>query len=476
MDRRPSINPYLMGNFAPIRSEDDFTLQVRGELPAGIRGTLYRIGPNPQFEPRDPHHHWFAGDGMVHAFHIEGGTVTYRNRYVRTPKWEWEHAAGRSLFAGFNTALNDPLAQGRDAGVANTNILHHAGRLLALNESSPPFEVAHGSLEPCGYVSGPGGRVTAHPKVDPRTGELVWFAYDVGEAPLSATVRYGVTDARGRVIRRDDFQAPYCSMMHDFLVTEHYVLFPVLPLTGSVERAARGLPAIAWEPSRAAYVGVMRRDADVSTLRWFNTEACHVFHPMNAWEADGRLFADVFRYDAAPMFPLADGTAGPHGMARLWRWTFDLSGASDTIRQEPIDDLEGEFPRFDERRTGLPYRHGWYGADLHGENTCEPLRLNALVHLDVKTGQRQVYALPRGDLVSEPVFIPRSATAAEGDGWLTAVVWRAAENRSDLLVFEALDIGRGPIATAAVPRRVPFGFHGNWVVDASAPRPGAQEA
>jgi carotenoid cleavage dioxygenase-like enzyme len=466
MDGSASVNPYLTGNFAPVRSEDDFTLPVTGEIPLELRGTLYRIGPNPQYEPIGPGYHWFTGDGMVHAFRVEDGKVTCRNRYVRTPKWELEHSVGRSLFAGFNPSLNDLLAQGRDAGVANTHIVSHAGRLLALNESYPPFELEHGSLDSRGYVSDYRGHVTAHPKVDPRTGELVWFAYGVGDSPLSAGIRYGVTDARGKVIRRDDFQAPYCSMMHDFLVTENYVLFPVLPLTGSLERATRGLPPIAWEPSRAAYVGVMRREADVSTIRWFNTEACHVFHPMNAWEEDGKLFADVFRYDAAPLFPLADGSPGRHGMARLWRWTFELSGSSDVIKQEAIDDLDGEFPRFDERRTGLPYRHGWYGADTHAENTHEPLRLNAIAHLDHKTGQRRVYELPRGDLTSEPVFIPRSVDAAEGDGWLTAVVWRAAEDRSDLLVFDALEVTRGPIASAAMPRRVPFGFHGNWVPDA----------
>ncbi|PTL78876.1 carotenoid oxygenase family protein [Vitiosangium sp. GDMCC 1.1324] len=462
MEGNVPVNPYLTRNFAPVRSEDDFELQVTGEIPEGLRGTLYRIGPNPQFDPIDPNYHWFTGDGMVHAFRFENGKVTYRNRYVRTPKWELEHAEGRSLFSGFNSTLNDPLAQGKDAGVANTHIVSHAGRLLALNESYPPFEMAHGSLDSRGYVPDYRGRVTAHPKIDPRTGEMVWFAYGVGDQPMSARVSYGVTSATGKVMRRDDFQAPYCSMMHDFLVTENYVLFPILPLTGSHERAMRGLPPIAWEPERATYVGVMRRDADVSTLRWFNTGACHVYHPMNAWEEGGKIVADVFRYDSAPLFPRADGSPGQHSMARLWRWTFDVEGTSDAIKEAAIDDLDGEFPRFDERRTGLSYRHGWYGADT-AATVGEPLRLNTIAHLDNRTGQRSVFELPGGDLTSEPVFTPRSADAAEGDGWLTAVIWRAGENRSDLLVFDALDVAKGPIATAAMPRRVPFGFHGNWV-------------
>ena len=458
MDGEVRTNPYLTGNFAPVRSEDDFVLEVEGEIPAGMRGVLYRNGPNPQYEPRDPNHHWFVGDGMIHAFAVEDGRVAYRNRYVRTPKWELEHEHGRSLFAGFNPMLSDPIAQGHDGGVANTNIVHHAGRLLALEEGHMPFELEERTLAPRGYVQPYCDRVTAHPKLDPKTGEMVWFAYGVG-APLGAGISYGVTNSAGEVVRRDDFQAPYASMIHDFLVTARHVLFPVLPLTGSLERAMKGLPAYAWEPDKRSYVGVMARDADVSTIRWFETDACYVFHPMNAWDEDGKVVAEVFRYDAAPLFPLADGSPGVRSAARLVRWTFDLAGNSDRIIEEAIDDLDGEFPRFDERFAGSRHRHGWYAGDTTG---AKSVKLNAIAHLDRQTGRRQMFDFG-ADLVSEPVFTPRSATAEEGDGWLTAVVWRAAENRSDFLVFEAQDVAKGPIATAKLPRRVPFGFHGNWV-------------
>jgi carotenoid cleavage dioxygenase-like enzyme len=459
MDGEVRINPYLAGNFAPLRSEDDFDLEVVGEIPPDMRGALFRIGPNPQFEPRDPNHHWFAGDGMVHGFHLADGKASYRNRYVRTPKWQVEHEAGRSLFGGFNPLLSDPSVAGKDSGVANTNIVWHAGRLMALEEGHAPFRMDPKTLESRGYVEAYRGRVTAHPKLDPATGEMVWFAYGVGEAPLSAGMSYGVTAADGQVVRREDFQAPYSSMVHDFMVTETHVLFPVLPLTGSLERAMSGRPPYAWEPEKGSFVGVMRRDADVSSIRWFNTEACYVFHPLNAWEADGKLFADVMRYDTAPLFPNADGSPGKKAAARLVRWTFDLLGASDAIKEEPLDDLDGEFPRVDPRVETRKHRHGWYAADPGGART---IRQSAIAHLDFQTGQREVFALDGGDQTSEPVFVPRAADAAEGDGWVTAVVWRAGEDRSDLLIFEARDIAKGPVAVAKVPRRVPFGFHGNW--------------
>jgi carotenoid cleavage dioxygenase len=463
MDGDVRINPYLAGNYAPVRSEDDFNLDVQGEIPQGLRGTLYRNGPNPQFEPRDANHHWFLGDGMIHAFHVADGKVTYKNRYVRTPKWDLENKAGRSLFGAWgNPMTTDPLAMGHEGGVANTNIVSHAGRLMALEEGHAPFEIAPHTLEPRGYLDEYRGRVTAHPKMDPKTGEMVWFAYGVGPMPLSAGMSYGVTDKTGKVVRREEFQAPYSSMVHDFLVTENYVLLPILPLTGSIERAMSGRPAFAWEPEKGSYVGLMRRDGDPSSIRWFNTEACYVFHPMNAYEADGKIVAEVCRYDRAPAFPNPDGSPGEDVGARLVRWTFDLANGSDAIKEEPIDDLFSEFPRFDERLAGSAYRHGYYAA---GTGTGGFVKLNAIAHLDLKTGARQVHELGAGNLPSEPVFTPRSADAPEGDGWLTAVVYRGAEDVSEFVVYDAQAVAKGPIATARMPRRVPFGFHGNWVAD-----------
>ena len=459
MDGSQKINPYLAGNFAPVRSEDDFELEITGEIPAGLHGAFYRNGPNPQFEPRGPYH-WFGGDGMIHGFFVEDGRVSYRNRYVRTPRWTHENEVGEARFGSLgNPMATHPSAMALDSGVANTNIVWHAGRLLALEEGHQPFELDPVSLASKGYDASYGGRVTAHPKIDPETGEMVWFAYAAGEMPLSSQVSFGLTDAAGKVTRRDEFQAPYCSMVHDFLVTRSHALFPILPLTGSLERAMRGGPAFAWEPEKGAFVGVMRRDASVDSVRWFETEACYVFHPLNAWEEGDLIHADVMEYPQAPLFPLADGTMTRNAAARLVRWTFDLAGDTNAIRRTPLDDLPGEFPRLDERRAGLGYRHGWYAV-----NQSRPggVQFDGIAHLDLKTGKRAVCAFDGGDAPGEPVFVPRSPDAEEGDGWLVAVVYRAAEDRSDFIVLDAQNVAAGPVGTARVPRRVPFGFHGNW--------------
>ncbi len=449
-------SPFLTGNFAPVRSEDDFALTVTGKIPDGLNGALYRNGPNPQFEPRGDFH-WFGGDGMIHGFFIEDGQARYRNRWVHTPRWTDEHKAGRALFGsmGGPSALS---VTGHDSGVANTNIVRHAGRLMALEEAHAPFELDAQTLEAKGYVE-TGGNFTAHPKMDPETGEMVWFAYSAGVLPLNDQIDYGVTDGAGKITRRDRFTAPYASMVHDFLVTRNHVLFPILPLTGSLTRAMRGGPAFAWEPEKGAFVGVMDRRASVDTIRWFELPPCYVFHPMNAWEEGSLIHAEVMEYPRAPLFPNVDGSKPEDDSAVLVRWTFDLAAPSNTVKRTVLDDMAGEFPRFDERRAGLPYRHGWFASQA-GRDV---LGFDSLSHIDLATGKRTTMLLPDGDNASEPVFVPRSADAGEGDGWLLAPVYRAATNTSDLIILDAQDITAGPVATIHVPRRVPFGFHGNWV-------------
>jgi carotenoid cleavage dioxygenase-like enzyme len=457
------INPYLIGNFAPVRSEDNFTnLTITGEFPKDLNGSLYRNGPNPQLEPRDPNHHWFAGDGMIHGFYIAEGKVSYLNRYVHTNKYVLEHEAGRSLFGTFgNPMTSDPSVMGQDSGVGNTNIVWHGGKLLALEEGHDPFELDPVTLESRGYrdYTGAARRFTAHPKLDPETGEMVFFGYSAGEGFMTDDVAYGVADKTGKVTRLDTFKAPFCSMIHDFFVTKNHVAFPVLPLTGNLERAMNGKPAFAWEPDKGSHIGVMRRDGNVDSIRWFMTDPCYVFHPMNMWEEGTKIYADVMQYPNAPLFPNVDGSPGKPAGARLVRWTLDLAGNTNTIKQEKLDDITGEFPRLDERRAGLAYRHGYYAAS---STNSDKLLFDSIAHFDAQTGKRVLHTFAAGDAPGEPVFVPRRPDAAEGDGWLLAVIYRGETDTSDLAVFDAQDVVKGPIGLASLPRRVPFGFHGNW--------------
>ena len=255
-------HPNLIDGFAPLQMECDAPdLVIEGEVPRELNGAFFRNGPNPQFAPRGDHH-WFAGDGMIHGFYIHEGRVAYKNRWVRTVKWKKEHEAGRALFGAFNPMESDPSVMGMETdGIANTNIVWHAGKLLALEEAHAPFELDPASLDSIGPWTFEGklkGPMTAHPKIDPETGEMLFFGYNAAGL-ISEDMSFHVVDKHGRLVRSETFKAPYAAMVHDFIVTRDHVIFPIMPLTGSMERAMSGAPVYAWEPEKGVHIGIMPR-------------------------------------------------------------------------------------------------------------------------------------------------------------------------------------------------------------------------
>ena len=458
MSRSFPDDPFLRGNYAPWSMEGEIhDLVVEGEIPRDLDGTLYRNGPNPQFTPRG-RYHWFDGDGMIHAFTIRDGKAHYRNRWVRTQRFTMEREAGEALFGGLNDmTATDPRAAGIFPNAANTNIIVHAGKLLALWEAGPPHELDPRTLDAIGPYDFGGkllGPMTAHPKVDPETGEMLFFGY----SPFPPYLRYYVASADGKLTRSEEIEVPLPTMMHDFITTREHVIFMVFPATLRFENFASGAP-IRWEPELGTKIGVMPRNGGNADVQWFATDPCYVFHPMNAYTENGKVIADVCRFERLPLFDGEDAKGFANGpAARLTRWTLDLTGGA--VKEERRDDSTVEFPRLDERYTGLRYRHGYAGG-----RTGSPLNVgafNALFHYDHQTGRRRMHDLGPTCFTSEPIFVPRSPQSPEGEGFLLAVVYRHEENRSDLLILDAENVEDKPLATLKLPHRVPYGFHGNW--------------
>lgn len=462
-------HPNLRGNFAPLRMECDLPdVIVSGDMPLDLDISYYRNGPDPQFPPRGPYH-WFGGDGMLHMFNIAKGQVGYRNRWVRTTKFEMEREAGESLFSPMNPMGNDKRTHGVETnGLANTNIVFHGDKLLALEEGHAPFELNRHTLESIGPHTFEGkysGPMTAHPKMDEQTGEMLFFGY-MAAGPFSPEISFQVVNAAGELTRSEMITAPYPAMVHDFMVTKEHVLFPIFPLTGSLERAMQGQPAFAWEPGKGTHIGVMPRNGSAADVRWFETDPCFVFHPMNAYTDGETIRAHVMQFEEAPLFPHLDGKKPDRekANARLCEWEIDLRANSNGIKRTYLDDITGEFPRLDERLTGLEYRHGYYAASTR-KNGGDGF--NSVVHQDLVSGSAVRFDLPDGDFTGEPVFVPKSVSAAEGEGYLLSLLYRGAENRSDLAVFDAQNVSDGPVALAQLPHRIPFGFHGNWCANNS---------
>jgi carotenoid cleavage dioxygenase-like enzyme len=407
----PERPTYLAGRFAPVPDEiDAVDLPVEGTLPPELDGRYLRNGPNP-LPGTDPGH-WFAGHGMLHGVRMRGGRAEwYRNRWVRTRALE-----GRPFLTDHGPDLT--------AVVANTHIVEHAGRLLALVESGFPYEVDRdlGTVGPCDF----GGRLTtamtAHPKTDPTTGELHFFGY----SPFPPYLTYHRLSAAGELVvsRPVDVAGP--TMMHDFAITANHVVWLDLPIVFSAEGLGGALPYV-WDESYGARLGVMRFDDPTGHVRWFEIDPCYVFHVGTAHEdAAGRIVLDGARYaaaDAAAMWgagvtgrrsrPSTAAAAAATGLARMHRWTLDP--ASGTVTGTPLADRPVEFPTVDDALVGRDARYRYAVSTSPREN--------AIVKLDVTSGATTAHELGPDVTAGEAVFVPAGGPGSrrEDDGWLLTI-------------------------------------------------------
>ncbi|MDQ2679181.1 MAG: carotenoid oxygenase family protein, partial [Actinomycetota bacterium] len=326
------------------------------------------------------------------------------------------------------------------------------------------------------------GPMTAHPKVDPATGELHFFGYSA----MAPYLRYHVADAGGRLIRSLDIDLPNPVMMHDFAITEHHVVFFDAPALFDLSGFLGGGPMIRWEPDLGTRIGVMRRDGDGSDLRWAEVEPCYVFHFLNAWSDGSTLVLDGCRLprldigleagtEPAPTSgsssdgSSSDGSSSDGG-GHLSRFTVDLDTFQATTTQ--LTDLRGDFPRIDERAAGREHRFGYLAtivdprsADDPGASNPEEGAFDSVTRIDLADGTTHSHRFGPGRTCGEPVFAPDPSRDGQDGGWLLTWVHDAATDRSDLVVLDAADVEAAPVATVHAGRRVPFGFHGAWLPD-----------
>lgn len=467
----PADNPFLNFPYGPIQMECDASdLVVEGEIPADLSGSLYRNGPNQRFRPRGEYH-LFAGDGMVHAFHIKDGKVNYNNRWVRTAKWHIEDKEERAVLNAMNPFDCEPeysdFVLSDKEGLANTAVVWHGGRLLTMEEGHRPFELDPDTLESIGSWNFRGKlntAMTAHPKIDPKTGEMIFFAY-MATGPFSADVMVHKVNPQGILTESIHIPTPYSSMVHDFVITDNYIIIPVMPITGSLERAMEGGPPFAWEPEKGVHIGILPRNGGTAEdIRWIGMDTSFTFHFMNGYEEDGKIFIDGCQYEHVPLFSTPDGESTGKALPYLTRWNIDLGNPDAKVEFERIDEYESEFPQCDPRYVGQAYRHGWYSSpDGTLASTLEENDsfFNCVGHYEHGSGKVDRYSLGQ-TIVSEPLFVPRSADAAEGEGYLLTVGTSFETHTSSLYIFDALNVSGGPLAVAHLSHRVPSGFHGFW--------------
>lgn len=465
---------------APGRFECDIhDLEVvQGEVPPDLDGSFFRVGPDPQFPPLLGDDIPLNGDGMASLFRFQGGRVSLRTRWIHTQKFIAERAAGRALYGAYrNPFTDDPSVAGRSRGTANTNIVWQGRRLLALKEDSLPVQLDPHTLRTLGDCDFDGRyrhpTFTAHPKVDPRSGEMHAFGYEAG-GEASADIVYCVVDRHGRMQQQQLFTAPYACMVHDFGVTHEHVLFMITPLVADMDLMLRGGPHFAWDGELPAHLGVFPRAQGPAGMRWFRTGTCFASHVMNAHSEGSRVHLDTPTSEMVvfPFFPLRHGQVfDPRRAApRLQRWTVDLDSPSDQVHRRDLAAVEAEFPRIDDRYAMGRQRHGWSVSRAEGRDTNTSLSgktFNALAHFefdaDGEAVRTTVFHVGDDSATQEPTFVPRPGGTEEGDGYVLALVNRLAENRNDLLVLHARDFKAPPVATLRLPVRLRNGLHANWV-------------
>jgi carotenoid cleavage dioxygenase-like enzyme len=469
------LDPYLLGSYAPQLEEITADgLKVVGELPRDLEGIFVRNGANPRFIPTG-RYHWFDGDGMVHAVHFEQGKATYRNRFVKTRGLADELAAGRPLWNGImeRPDLENPRGPFKDT--ANTDLVFHAGQLMALWWlGGKPHVLQLPSLETSGiqkYDGALGKGMCAHPKVDPRTGEMMFIDY----APFPPFLTYGVVSAEGKMVHKVTIDLPGPRLQHDIAITPSFTVLMDLPMYFEPEKLAQGRMVPRFYRDQSIRFGLIPRHGTGEQVRWFDASPGYIYHCVNAWEEDGKVVLVGCLMDE----PLANDpnnrpspTEVPTlGILRLnptfRRWTFDL--ATGTTKEEQLDDVPAEFPRMDNRLLGVKSRFSYHQRVRSGAT----LQFDGVVKYDLERGTSAAHTYPRGWYGGETGFCPRVGSTSEDDGYLCTFVQEEATGASELFVLDAKNVEQPPLARVKIPQRVPTGYHSWWVTkdDLSHQRP-----
>lgn len=445
----PAVKFWQQGNFRPVAEEvTEMSLKVEGSIPPQLNGLYVRNGTNSSSGISD---HFFGGDGMIHGVRLEAGQAKwYRNRYVDTPVYRKENG-------GFGT----PKPEDTTSAVS---LLYHGGKLMSLGEFGYPYIINPDDLSTEGTYNYDGkltGNMTAHPRIDPATGELLFFGYNVMQPYLT----YMRADAQGNMLQVEPIEITGPSMIHDFAVTDNYVVFMEMQVRFSwlSAIAGSGLP-FKWDDNAPCRFGVMPRTGTNADVKWFDVPSCFVFHIMNSFEQGDEVKVDAARYDQL-------WVKNSHDFfhpARLSRFTMNMKTGKASV--ERIYDGAMEFPQVNRDYWTKNYRYG-YSLIVDEEHDSPELIDKAeggIRKYDLQTGAVDSYQPGPALTPGEAVFIPASESGGgEDDGYLASYVYDKNTDTSAFCLFDATRVSAGPIARVLLPVRVPVGFHGVWVPESA---------
>ena len=473
-------HPYRTGPWRPQTTEwdaDDLTA-VEGEIPADLDGVYLRNTENP-LHPALKFYHPFDGDGMIHVVGFRDGKAFYRNRFIRTDGFAAENEAGGALWPG----LAEPVEVARREygwgartlmkDASSTDVIVHRGTALTsfyqcgdLYRVDPLTGETMGKEDWNGRFPSAWG-VSAHPKVDDRTGELLFFTYSKQEPHL----RYGVVNADNDVLHLTDVPLPGPRLPHDMAFTRNYVILNDFPLFWDPELLKSGIHLPGFHRDMPSRFAVVPRYGGAD-IRWFEADPTFVLHFTNAYEDGDEVVLDGF-FEGDPN-PSDDASGDKWQRAfrflaldrlqtRLHRWRFNL--VTGQTREEELSGRTTEFGMINAGYAGEDYRYTYAATGKPGW-----FLFDGLVKHDVKTGAEEHFAFEDGVFGSETALAPRPGGTAEDDGYLITITTDVNTDASYCLVFDAARVGDGPVCKLALPERVSSGTHSTWAAGADLRR------
>jgi carotenoid cleavage dioxygenase-like enzyme len=451
---------------SPTRFEADvYDCEVWGQVPADIEGTFYRM--QCDFDYRPPQNEWmtgFNGDGHISRFRFANGSVDYKGRFVRTARLMAERKARKRLFGVYrNPYTDDPSVKNINRSAANTHTYWHGGKLFVLKEDSLPYLVDPHTLETLGdwnfYGKYTAQTMSAHPKIDPVSGEMIAYGYQA-KGILTKDIAVYTINPQGHVTKEVWLESPYLGIIHDIAITQKHVVIPVIARTTSLARLKSGEPMWEWDGSLPTMIGILPRDGEAKDVRWYKGPSRNTLHFLNATDRGNKVTMEL---------PTSSGERDP---SQIRRWTFDLNSKSDSFEEEVVSTSPGFLPRMDDRYLSLDYRYAFISSrdpsappDLKRAPALAamgPFMSNVLQRLDVRTGAiTQAHVDPVVSL-QESCFIPRKGAKEEGDGYVMVIASNYESTTSDLVIADAQHLEDGIIATVKLPFRLRGGTHTNW--------------
>ncbi|KUI69650.1 Lignostilbene-alpha,beta-dioxygenase isozyme I [Cytospora mali] len=482
-------NPFFMGAEAPCRFEAEvYNCAVRGEIPPQIDGTYYRAMPDALWAPLYDDDVFINGDGVIDAVRIKDGHADFKQKFVRTEKFAIERVARRAVFGKYrNRYTDDVRVKHKIHSTANTHVVYFENQLLALKEDSLPYAMDPDTLETKGAYDFNGQftspTFTAHPKIDPHTGELITMGYEA-KGDATTDVAYFLFSKEGGKLEECWFQTPFAGMMHDMAATDKWIIFILTPLTCvPVELLKEGHKHFAWAKDKPLTFGILpRRDPKSHNIKWFHHRNAFYGHTGNAFDGvDGCVYLDApltyqnkfwfFPPVGQDMHTAPSAKAPTDGVVSHYvRWKFDPNTSEPYVEPRELVNLDGEMPKVDARYETKPYKHIFLA--MHDPNSHEPAiggAYNSIAKCSIETGVYKYWSAGNSTALHEVAFVPRSVDAPEADGYVISVANRKDKMLTEIIILDTGKIAQGPIAIIELPFRLRAGIHGSWVMGNDLP-------